>query len=107
MAVVIIETGQTPVTTEARSTYEAKAKLEAMYGFDKVSLRTASMATAPNIRLLDSPAPRTPGVMQALLGNLIQPAGGGCRSTLSGAPVRLTKYWPQSHHFRGRAETRV
>ncbi len=29
--------GQTPVTIEARSTYEAKAKLEAMYGIGKVT----------------------------------------------------------------------
>ena len=29
--------GQTPVTIEARSTYEAKAKLEAMYGVGNVT----------------------------------------------------------------------
>ena len=29
--------GQTPVTVEARSTYEAKTKLEAMYGVGKVT----------------------------------------------------------------------
>ena len=29
--------GQTPVTVEARSTYEAKTKLEAMYGMGNVT----------------------------------------------------------------------
>ena len=29
--------GQTPVTIEARSTYEARAKLEAMYGVGNVT----------------------------------------------------------------------
>ncbi len=29
--------GQTPVTVEARSTYEAKAKLEAIYGVGNVT----------------------------------------------------------------------
>ena len=36
--------GQTPVTIEARSTYEARAKLEAMYGVGNV---TADRCTDP------------------------------------------------------------
>jgi len=33
--------GQTPVTIEARSIYEAKAKLEALYGVGKVTVPIA------------------------------------------------------------------
>ena len=36
--------GQTPVTIEARSIYEAKAKLEAMYGAGNVTVPIAMYA---------------------------------------------------------------
>ena len=37
--------GQTPVTIEARSTYEARAKLEALYGVGKSPLRARDTLT--------------------------------------------------------------
>jgi hypothetical protein len=35
--VTLSKLGQVPVTVEARSAYEAKAKIEAMYGIGKVT----------------------------------------------------------------------